>query len=86
MRKVRTPKVQDCLGKPSAREREESATEKQTTKLILYRCNGEVKAHRRFCEKAGHGKPRSDASLSLQEESYFSLILIRLQEKNALDR
>lgn len=29
MRKVRTPKVQDCLGKPSAREREESATEKK---------------------------------------------------------
>ena len=85
MRKVRTPKVQDCLGNPSAREREESATEKQTTKLILYRCNGGVKAHRLVCENQGHGKPQSGASLSLQEELYFSLNF-KIAGKNALDR
>ncbi len=64
VRKVRTPEVQDCLGKPSAREREESATEKKTTNLYLYRCNGGVKAHRRIRENSGHGKPQSGASLT----------------------
>lgn len=61
VRKVRASKGAGRLGKPSACEREESATEN----ILLsrqYRCNGEVKAHQLNSRGFRLSKPRPDAS------------------------